>query len=239
MAWVTRLFHNRTTRQAGVVTPFPANSVAVIFDMDGVLVDSEPLWHEAELDVFTSVGVPLTTALCQETTGVRIDAVVRYWHARYPWQTPSVDEVEQRIVCGVVERVRARGEPMPGARAAVAAAQQAGKLLGLASSSPLSIIDAVLDRLAVRPCFQAVRSAEKLPRGKPDPEVYLLACADLGVPPSAAIAIEDSHSGILAAHAAGMFVVAVPDPRAPPPASLPLAHVVLDSLLQFPTLLAS
>jgi HAD superfamily hydrolase (TIGR01509 family) len=210
---------------------------AVVFDMDGVLVDSEPLWHEAEIAVLAPLGVPLTPALCRQTTGVRVDGVVRHWRQRHPWgPDPDDATVVARIVDGVVERVRARAEPMRGARAALQAASSLP--LGLASSSPQRIIDAVLDRLGVRGLFAkaqgTVQSAEHLPRGKPDPLVYLRACAALGVDPRRAVAVEDSSSGLRAAHAAGMIVVAVPDPAADVPDALPLAEVVLPSLEAFP-----
>jgi HAD superfamily hydrolase (TIGR01509 family) len=132
--------------------------------------------------------------------------------------------------------VRARAAPMPGAHEALDAV---GALpLGLASSSPARIIDAVLDRLGVRARFSVVQSAEALPRGKPDPLVYLLACQALGVDPRHAVAVEDSSSGLRAAHAAGMIVVAVPDPAAHVPDALDKASVVLDSLREFPRWLA-
>jgi HAD superfamily hydrolase (TIGR01509 family) len=211
---------------------------AVIFDMDGVLVDSEPLWHEAEIAALGPLGVPLTRALCRQTTGVRVDGVVHHWRQRHPWgDRPTDAEVIATIVEGVVSRVRSRGAAMPGAQAALDAV---GALpLGLASSSPEQIIDAVLDRLGVRARFGAVVSAERLPRGKPDPLVYLQACAALGCDPRRTVAVEDSSSGLRAAHAAGMIVVAVPDPAADRPDALGLADVVLDSLVVFPRWLAT
>ena len=210
----------------------------VVFDMDGVLVDSEPLWHEAEIAVLAPLGVPLTRELCLQTTGVRVDGVVRHWRARHPWgDVPADADVVAAIVDGVVQRVRARAEPMRGAHEALASV--ADLPLGLASSSPQRIIDAVLDRLAVRARFSVVQSAESLPRGKPDPLVYRLACESLGIDPRHAVAVEDSSSGLRAAHAAGMIVVAVPDPAAHVPDALDLADVVLDSLLAFPRWLAA
>lgn len=203
---------------------------AVIFDLDGVLVDSEPLWHEAELEVFRALGVPLTKAMCLETTGVRVDAVVRHWHARYPWQEPGLDDTTTRVVERVAALIRRRTTPMPHALAALDAVEQRALSLGLASSSPRVVIDAALARLSAASRFAAVRSAEGLARGKPDPEVYLLTCADLDVAPARAVAVEDSSSGLRAAHAAGMKVIAVPDPAAGPPDALGLADIVLADL---------
>jgi sugar-phosphatase len=203
---------------------------AIVFDLDGVLVDSEPLWHVAELEVFRALGVPLTTEGCLETTGLRVDAVVRHWHARHPWSAPDLAEVEARVVERVAALIAERAQPMAHARAAVEDARVRGLRLGLASSSPVRVIEAALERLGLRAALACVRSAEQLARGKPDPAVYLLACADLAVEPARAVAVEDSQSGILAARAAGMRVVAVPDPRARPPAALSLADEVLPDL---------
>lgn len=212
---------------------------AVVFDMDGVLIDSEPLWHEAEIAAFARHGVTLSSDDCLETTGVRIDAVVAHWQARFPQALGAVDgaALVDDIVAGVVARVLARGEPMAGALAAVDAVVAAGLPPGLASSSPPTIIAAVLQRLDIGHRFAAVHSAWGLPRGKPDPAVYLEACAALGVEPARAVAIEDSQSGLLAGLAAGMMVVAVPDPRTRPPAAVADADAVLQHLGQLAGLL--
>lgn len=212
---------------------------AVVFDMDGVLVDSEPLWHEAEREVFGALGLALSVADCQQTTGVRIDNVVAHWRAARPECFTNVDDaaVVRAIVDGVVARVRARGAPMRGATEAIMWCHERGLKVGLASSSPLSIIEAVLDRLGVRAQFATVQSAEHLPKGKPDPLVYQLACRALDVDAAAACAVEDSSSGIRAGVAAGMFVVAVPDKAAGVPAALGEAHVVIDDLFALPAVL--
>jgi mannitol-1-/sugar-/sorbitol-6-/2-deoxyglucose-6-phosphatase len=208
---------------------------AVVFDLDGLLINSEPLWHRAEIEVFRAVGVPLTPEMCLETTGQRVDAVVRHWRARYPWQ--GHDDVEQRLVARVADIIAAEVTPMPHAKESVTAVHERGLKVGLASSSPMIIIEAALARLGLRDHFSTVRSAELLAHGKPHPEVYLLACNDLGVAPADAMAVEDSSSGIRAAHAAGMRVVCVPDPSTRRPDALPLAHHVLADLSELSALL--
>jgi HAD superfamily hydrolase (TIGR01509 family) len=219
------------------MSPNKRHIAGVVFDMDGVLVDSEPLWHEAEIAVFGSLGVVLTPELCRQTTGVRIDAVVAHWRAAHPWGPwPSNEEVVNAIVDDVVARVASRAEPMRGVHSALRAVS--GLKTGLASSSPQRLIDVVLDRLGLRGAFQVVQSAEHLPHGKPDPTVYLLACKALGLDPRHAVAIEDSDSGLRAAHAAGMIVVAVVDPAGPRPKGLGVADVVLESLEDFPAWLS-
>ena len=93
---------------------------AAIFDMDGLLIDSEPFWREVEIEVFGGVGVPLTEAMCHQTTGLRIDDVVAHWHRRHPWEDPSPAVVQERIVSRMVETIAARGEAKRGVEAALA-----------------------------------------------------------------------------------------------------------------------
>lgn len=217
-------------------TPFKA----IVFDMDGVLIDSEPLWHEAEIAAFGRHGLVLSAADCAQTTGVRIDHVVRHWRTRHPDVLAGVsdDVLVENIVAGVVARILERGVAVDGAVAAVQQAHDAGLRLGLASSSPPAVIDAVLTRLQVRACFLDVRSGWLLATPKPHPQIYLDACVALDVDVGAAIAVEDSESGLRAAIAAGLFVCALPDVRVPIPPSAARAHVVLPSLQDLATVYA-
>jgi mannitol-1-/sugar-/sorbitol-6-/2-deoxyglucose-6-phosphatase len=211
-------------------SPAPAFRAAV-FDMDGLLIDSEPFWWEAEQSVFAEVGVRLTDADCVQTMGLRVDEVVAYWAARRPWQGVPPERVAGRIVQRVIEFVRSRGEEMAGASRALSLCEGLGLRLALASSSAPEIIQAVLDRLRFAGRFEVVRSAAHEARGKPHPDVYLSACAGLGVPPADCVAFEDSPNGVRAARAAGMHCIAVPAhdlPGADVIASL--ADVVLPSL---------
>ncbi len=185
---------------------------AVVFDMDGVLIDSEPLWRRAEVEIFRQLGLRLEESDCEATMGQRIDAVVAYWHARQPWQGESLQSVAGRIVERVAGLIREQGHPLPGAVETVRALHRSGVLLGLASSSWMRLIDAVVDRLALRSCFRVLHSAEQEAHGKPAPDVYLTACRRLGVNPADAWAVEDACSGVQAARSAGMQVLAVPAP---------------------------
>lgn len=216
----------------------PRRPKAVVFDMDGVLIDSEPLWHEAEMTAFAGRGVVLTRADCQQTTGVRIDAVVRHWAMQFPALTGvDHDAIVAEIITGVVDRIAARGTAIPGAIATLRAAVEAGMPVGVASSSPPHVIASALARLGIADHFGAVCSAWELPFPKPDPAVYLQACAALGVAPADAVAIEDSHSGLLAGLAAGMMVVAFVDGRSPTPPAAEGADLVVSDLGQLPALL--
>jgi sugar-phosphatase len=208
---------------------------AVVFDMDGVLVDSEPLWMAAEIDVFATVGVALTVERCRETTGLRIDEAVDHWWQRHPWSGPTPAEVAAAIVARVIELVGERSEPMAGVHEAVAAARAVGPV-ALASSSSHRLIDAVLDRFDLR--FDVVHSAEDEAFGKPHPAIYLTTCERLGVAPGRALAIEDSVNGVVAAKAARMACVAVPEPAQRDDRRFGIADAVLGSLEALAPLLA-
>lgn len=184
---------------------------AVIFDMDGLLIDSEPLWRRAEIEVFGSVGVHLTEDMCRQTMGYRADEVVSYWFGRYPWKGKSFKTVEHEILAAVIRLISAQGKPLPGVHEILERLAQEGLRIGLASSSPYELIDAVLDKLEIAHFFEIKRSAMDEEFGKPNPAVYLTAMAYLGVSPAECFAFEDSVSGMRAAKAAGIVTIAVPD----------------------------
>ncbi len=208
---------------------------AAIFDMDGLLIDSEPLWREAEVDVFGAVGVPLTEDMCRQTTGLRHDAVVRYWHARYPWDEPGLDELTETLLDAAQALIMERGELMPGAQRAIQDLHQRGLQLAIASSSPRSLIEAVVQKFDLGGFFSVLHSAEHEEAGKPDPAVYLSTMSLLGVAPQECVALEDSVSGMRAANAAGAMVVVVPDPETADKPEFAEADVVLSSLEEFST----
>jgi len=183
----------------------------VLFDMDGLMIDSEPLWQRAEIEVFATVGIRLTRELCLETRGRRIDEVVEHWRSRHPWATPPAATIRDQIVGRVIEGVRREGAPKPGLDHAIEFFASLGLPLGVASSSDYALIDAVLERLGVSRRFAIVHSGEEEALGKPHPDVYRNAARKLGVPPEHCLALEDSPSGIAAARAAGMRCIAVLD----------------------------
>lgn len=203
---------------------------AVIFDMDGLLIDSEPLWHEAEIAGFRGVGLSYEQSDCLETTGLRIDEVVAQRFAERPWTGAPLAAVTQAIVDHVVGLVAARGEEKPGATQAIEFVRARGVRLGLASSSPPALIDATLARLGLTAAFEVVASAQAEPLGKPHPGVYLSACARLGVDPRRALAIEDSVNGLVAAKAARLRCLVVPDGGSAADPRFALADLVLGSL---------
>lgn len=205
---------------------------AVIFDMDGLLIDSEPLWREAEIEVFASIGVPLNEELAHTTTGLRTDEVVEHWYSLYPWEGHPHKEIESRIVCRVIELIRERGTAKPGAIELIGGLRRRCVPLAIASSSSSEIIDAVIERLELQDAFAVLQSAEHEPYGKPHPGVYIAAAQALGAPPASCLALEDSANGLLAAKAAKMICFAVPDPAEQNDKRFCIADRVLSSLLE-------
>jgi mannitol-1-/sugar-/sorbitol-6-/2-deoxyglucose-6-phosphatase len=206
---------------------------AVIFDMDGLLIDSEPIWRRTEIEVFGRLGLHLTEEQCLETMGVRVPDVVRLWYSRQPWVGPSVDDVTDEIVNGVIDYVRAHGEPQPGVDVAFETVRAAGVPAAIASSSSLPLIQAVVDRLGLRDDIAALCSGEDEAEGKPHPAVYLAAAGVLEAPPETCVALEDSPNGVLSAKAAGMYCVTVPDPYLANDPRMAEADMTLRSLAEF------
>jgi sugar-phosphatase len=208
---------------------------SVIFDMDGLLIDTEPVWRTAEVAVLAIHGVQLSRADVIDSTGQEIGEVVAGWLRRLPGQygadSPDAVAVTAEITDLVISHVAAEGEPMAGVPEAIALFERCGLRLAIASSSPPRLIDAVcrrlgLDRISVR-C-----SAASEARGKPTPDVYLTAARRLGEDPVRCLALEDCVAGVTAAKAAGMRCIAVPDPQLAGDPGYSAADLVLGSLTQ-------
>jgi mannitol-1-/sugar-/sorbitol-6-/2-deoxyglucose-6-phosphatase len=202
---------------------------AVVFDMDGVLLDSEPIWRAVEREVFAGLGIEVTEAELMRTMGVRIADVVAGWYARHPWEGPTPQEVAEEIVERVADTIRREGRLNDGAVEAIDHFHGLGLPLALASSSPMRLIRAVLSMGGLEDRIDVVLTAEEEERGKPDPAVYLTAARRLGVAPERCLAIEDSLTGIRAAKAAGMVCIALPEHPAEEARDAG-ADLVLDSL---------
>jgi len=206
-----------------------ADRAAVIFDLDGVIVDSEGAWNDARRELTEESGGSWRADAQRAMMGMSSVEWSRYMHDELGVPLPP-----QEISDAVVERLERHYEEelplIPGAREAVVAL--AGRWpLGLASSANPSIIELVLDRADLRASFQATVSSEEVPRGKPAPDVYLEAARRLGVEAETCAAIEDSSNGLRSAAAARMAVVAIPNREFPPADdALALADVVLDSI---------
>jgi HAD superfamily hydrolase (TIGR01509 family) len=207
---------------------------ASLFDMDGLLIDSEVLWHKAEVEIFGALGVPLVESSNRSTKGVYVDDVVDYWYARYPWSGPSVDEVVEMLLQRVGSLVESEGRLLPGALRAVDLTSDRGPV-ALASSTPLALIHRCLEHFDLTNRFASIHSAEFEPYGKPHPGVFLTAASSLGIEPSRCLVFEDSTTGVIAARAASMRLVAVPTPEDRGQVEFLLADLVLETLEELTT----
>ncbi len=183
----------------------------VIFDMDGLLIDSEPLWDEAASAVFAVYGIKLTPQQYATTTGLRTKEFISWWfqHFKIPLHEPEV--VENKIIEKVIELVVLKGKAMPGLGHIFNFFIERKFKIGLASSSPLQLINVVVDLLQTRQHLHAITSAAELQYGKPHPEVYLNCARELHSAPTTCLCFEDSFNGMIAAKAARMKCVVVPD----------------------------
>lgn len=181
---------------------------AVIFDMDGVLIDSEPLWQRAEFEVFSSLGVTVTKEMAAMTKTMTTAEVAKFWHEKFPWTDSTLEMTEQQVVTKVTELITKEGLGMSGIKHYIETLKSEGFKIGLATNSPASIIPVVLEKLNITHLFDGFSSSDDEEKGKPDPAVYLTTSKKLGVAPINCIAIEDSYSGIKAAKSTGMLAVA-------------------------------
>jgi HAD superfamily hydrolase (TIGR01509 family) len=202
---------------------------AVVFDLDGVIVDSEHLWDEVREELARERGGRWHERAQADMMGMSSPEWSRYMHDVIGLEE-SPAEIDGEVVARMLERYAERLPLIDGAVDAVLRIAESFHL-ALASSSNRRVIDAVLDAAGLTASFEATVSSEEVSRGKPAPDVFLEAARRLGVPPERCAAVEDSGNGIHAAHAAGMRVLAIPNRRYPPEAgSLALADKVLRSI---------
>ena len=210
-----------------------SNFKAVIFDMDGVLIDSEPIWKIAMQAVFDEIGCNLTKKDFQKTVGLRLDEVILYWHQHAGWKSVSPKEVEDRIVKKMVELLSNDGKPLVGVVDTLKYLKKEGVKIGLATSSYSVLIDTVLNKLEIRDFFDFTYSAELEDFGKPHPAVYLTVAKKLEVSPLDCLVIEDSLNGIVSGKAARMKVVCIPEKTHNPEPKLILADYQFETMLDF------
>jgi HAD superfamily hydrolase (TIGR01509 family) len=206
---------------------------AAIFDMDGLLIDSEPYWKLAEREAFGAVGVEISDEMSAVTATMTTRQVAEHWFRVRPWPEQTTEDLEAAVIARVAEKIRAGSTAMPGVREILSLCAQMGWRVGLASNSPAVLCQLVLRELAIDSAFQAVVSADLVGNGKPDPAVYLHAARMLGVSPHECIAFEDSATGVRAARAAGRSVVAIPSPGQSFPDGAFAPHVRLSALHEF------
>lgn len=184
---------------------------AIIFDMDGILIDSENLWQQTERAIFGELGFELSDELLVQTRGLRTEEMVAHWSARFPLDgvepAALMEDYDQRMV----ETMKREVPLMEGARELIGFFRELGLPVALATCSTHAHIDAVMERHNLRDSFDLLVSAAKNMQGKPHPEVYLYTAEKLQVDPTSCLAFEDSFFGVVSAKAARMRVVAMPD----------------------------
>lgn len=204
---------------------------AVIFDMDGVLINSEPLWKIAENKVFANVGIHVTNKEMEATVGLRIDEVVNYWKDKFPKCKEATDTIVDAIIFEMKQLISMKGEALLGVESTLKYFKNEGLKIGLATSSYTELLECVLTTLNITDYFDFTLSAEHVEYGKPHPQVYLETAKALAVKAENCLVIEDSYNGMLAGLSAQMIVAVIPEKSHTTNPKLALAHLYFDSLL--------
>lgn len=205
---------------------------AVIFDMDGLLIDSEPMWQQAEKMVFSALGVDVNTHDTIQTASMTPAKVTEFWFKKSPWVGHSLKSVENAVVDHVCQEIKTSGKAMPGVYALLASLKENSIKIGLATNAPRPVLSTVLTALNITEFFATTTSADEVVSGKPSPAIYQQTLAKLHCTASNAIAIEDSATGMQAAHNAGLKCVVVPAPQAFNQPDFDVAALKLKSLTQ-------
>jgi sugar-phosphatase len=182
----------------------------VIFDIDGLLIDSEPLWSDAAAEVFEAYQIKLSEEQYFSTTGLRTKEFVQWWFQFYQIEESECIKAEKKIIDVVLEKIKTKGKTLPGVPYIFDFFYNKNFKIGLATSSPQALIDLVIQMAQLEKYVQATASAEDLEFGKPNPQVYLNCAEKLNASPFECICFEDSFNGMIAAKAARMKCVVVP-----------------------------
>lgn len=206
---------------------------AVIFDMDGVLIDSEPLWQDEERRIFAELGLTLTRQMQEATFGLAPKEMIEHWYTYKPWKSPAVDEIKEQLLTRVTRRILDECEALPGVHTIIDFFKEKKLMIGLASSSPINLIKPALMKLGIEKKFDVLCTAEEEGFAKPHPAVYIAAYRKLNMHPSRCLAVEDSFNGLLSAKSARLKVLAVPDEMHFENHVFDIADVKLRSLEEF------
>ncbi|MBL0310888.1 MAG: hexitol phosphatase HxpB [Bacteroidetes bacterium] len=210
---------------------------AVIYDMDGLLIDSEPFWRKAEIKIFATVGLQLSEADCIETTGFRFDEVVEYWWHRQPWKGKSRVQIHDEVLDEMEYAITHQAKAMKGVHESLNYCKSKNLKIALASSSAMRLIKATVKKLEIESYFDMLVSAEYETYGKPHPAVFLHTADRINVRPERCVVIEDSFNGLLAAKSAKMKCVIIPDPATYDEARFIIADWKLRSLEEISSVL--
>lgn len=188
---------------------------AIIFDMDGTLVDSEVVWDIAEKEMFADMGLVYNAEIREQVIGLRLDEFFERLIDIYSLDN-SVEELQAELIKRMLIKIPEMVEPKSGAQAIIEWAAQQGIPYCIASSSPMTIIEASVQAQGWSELIPHLYTADSVPKGKPAPDVYLYAAEQLGVNPEDCLALEDSPNGARSAVAAGMTCYVVPDSHSTP-----------------------
>ena len=205
----------------------------VLFDMDGLLLDTEPLWGISMLRIAEKHNIPITRERFKETTGLRIYEVTDHWAIHYPWPVSTAKEVADEILEDIIESSKQHATILKGVEHTLQLLRRNQYKIGLASSSPKHMIDALVDHFGLTHYFDRITSADVVELGKPHPAVFLQSAAELGSTPNECVVLEDSVNGMIAGKAARMKVIVVPDDLHYDDPRFSLADVKLRSLEEF------
>lgn len=205
----------------------------VIFDMDGLLIDSEPLWQRTTRKVFKQLGFELTDEHHSQMSGRLLRENLEHFYAIQPWQGMSLQEAENVIIDEMVKLVKTEGMLKPGVHQALQVCKKASLPVAIASSSPMKLIEAVVGSLELHEHFDHIYSAQFEPYGKPHPGVFIKVAEHFKARPADCLVFEDSPSGVLAAKAARMKCIAVPEAGSKNHPFIKTADVIIGSLEEF------
>ena len=183
----------------------------VLYDMDGLLLDTEPLWGESMLRIAQKHNIEITRERFKETRGLRIYEVTEYWSRKYPWQGKDYLGVADEILDDIIALSKLRGSVLTGVENSLKMFKENGFKIGLASSSPSRMINALVEHFSIHHYFDCITSADAVELGKPNPAVFLHCAESLNSSPRECVVLEDSINGMIAGLAARMKVIVVPE----------------------------
>lgn len=209
----------------------PEQTQLVIFDMDGLLIDSEPYWKIAEKEVFGKLGLNLTDVLLRQVMGFRLSEVVKHWYHYQPWPNPNFEQTERDVLNCVKQLIQQHANAMSGVYEVLTHCKNKNYKIALASSSAMELIDVVIDKLNIRNYFDVVWSAQYEEYGKPHPAIFLSVAKQLNIEPKHCVVFEDAINGVIAAKASRMYCIAIPEEVSYNDPRFAIADVKTQSLL--------
>lgn len=207
---------------------------AVIFDMDGIIIDSEPLWRRAEISVFGKYGFGLTEDMCRSTAGLRLMQVIEHWQRKFGYNDEVKVSLFAEVHAAVIRLVNAEGKGFDGLTELLEHLKSKQYKIALASGSSHEIIHAVVSKLKIKDFFQVIRSGDDEVYGKPHPQIFINTALSLEVEPQDCWVIEDSVNGVIAGRAARMKVIAMPEHAVKDNPVFKIAEKMVQSLKEVP-----